>query len=122
MNPAPLTKESIIDKHELTFDPGDPQNGSLYLGEPRDTASGLDRAALIAKLRAAGLWSDQPAKQVPDAHRQAYKDQLQFLEATCYRTAHGHFLIARFDHSKFPSSATRWQAWQTFLDREYGRV
>lgn len=122
MSSAPLTKESIIDDHELTFDPGDPANGSLYLCEPRIAGSGLDRAAVLAKLRAAGLWSDQAEKQVPDAHRQAYKDQMQFVEAAGYRTSAGQFLIARFDHPKYPSSAARWQAWLAFFDRAYSRL
>ena len=122
MSAAPLTKEAIIDDHELSFDPGDPQNGSLYLCEARNGGSGLDRAAVLAKLRAAGLWSAEPEKQVPDAHRQAYKDQMQFVEATVYRTASGAFLIARFDHPKYPSSAARWQAWQAFFDREFTRA
>src|SRR5262245_61395085 len=110
MNPA-HTRESIVDDHELTFDPGDKLNGSLYLAERRSAPSPLDRAALLAELRAAGLWSTQPEKQVPDAHRQAYKDQMTLVEVVTYRAERGEFLAARFDHPKFPSSAERWSEW-----------
>ena len=36
-----LDKASIIDQHDLTFDPGDKRNGSLYLGVARAGGSML---------------------------------------------------------------------------------
>ena len=116
-----MTNADIIDPHELTFDPGDPLNGSLYLCQIR----GQSDAALepiIAWLRAAELWSEIEAKQVPNDHRAAYKAQLQFVEAVTYAVAGSKLTIARFDHEKFPSDAGRWDAWKAAFDGQYGRI
>lgn len=118
---APLTKEHIIDHHVLTFDPSDKRNGSLYIGEPLEGDSGLHLATVLADLRAAGLWSDQPEKQVPDAQRAAYREQLTLVEAVAYRSPGGKFLVARFDHSKFPSDAARWVEWLNHFDTHFTR-
>jgi hypothetical protein len=117
-----LTKEHIIDRHVLTFDANDKRNGSLYIGEPLDGESGLHLATTLADLRAAGLWSSEPEKQVPDAQRAAYREQLTFVAATVYKNAGGSFLIARFDHPKFPSDAARWGEWQAFFDARFARA
>ncbi len=117
-----LTKEQIIDHYVLTFDPSDKRNGSLYIGEPLDGDSGLHLATTLAELRAAGLWSADPEKQVPEAHRAAYREQLIFVAATEYKNAGGSFLIARFDHPKFPSDAARWNEWQAFFDARFARA
>jgi hypothetical protein len=122
MTTPSMTKEWIIDKHVLTFDPGDPRNGSLYIGEPLLSDSGIFLAHVLDDLRAATLWSSQPEKQVPDAHRAAYREQLELIEAIGYRTDGGEFLIARFDHPKFPSDAGRWQSWCAFFDERYTRA
>ena len=114
-----LDKASIIDQHDLTFDPGDKRNGSLYLGVARAGGSTLDLAATLAALRAAGLWSDTEPKTVPDEHRQAYKDQLALVDSARFGGAQG-FIIARFDHPKFPSDAERWNAWRTFFTQHHG--
>lgn len=115
------TKERIIDHHVLTFDPTDKRNGSLYIGEPLDGDSGLHLATVLDDLRAAGLWSKEPEKQVPDAHRATYREQLILVEAVTYRSAGGNFLIARFDHPKFPSDAARWAQWVAYFDARYTR-
>lgn len=112
-----LTKESIIDEHVLAFDPGDKRNGSLYLGSP--AAGGFDVAAAIDALRGAGLWSAGASKTVADDQKQAYKDQLQFVEAVVYDAG---FLLARFDHPKFPSDAARWREWLAFFDARHARA
>jgi len=122
MSTPPLTKELIIDRHVLTFDPSDKRNGSLYIGEPLDGDSGLHLATALAELRAAGLWSNEPEKQVPDAHRAAYREQLALVAAVAYQSTGGSFLIARFDHPKFPSDAARWDAWLAFFDARFTRV
>lgn len=114
-----LDKASIIDQHDLTFDPGDKRNGSLYLGVARDGSSTLDVALTLGALRAAGLWSDSDAKTVPDEHRQAYKDQLTLVDSARFGGPQG-FIIARFDHPKFPSDAARWDAWRSFFTQHHG--
>ena len=113
-----LSKETIIDGYALTFDPGDKRNGSLYLCEPLETTGSLALAELIDGMRAAGLWSEAEAKQVPDEHRPAYKAQLVLLAAGRYKAA-GEFLIARFDHPQYPSDDGRWQAWQQFFNTRF---
>jgi len=122
MSASPLTKEAIIDRHVLTFDPADPRNGSLYIGEPLDADSGLHLATVLTELRAAGLWSAAPEKQVPDAQRAAYREQLSLVAAQRYRNNGGEFLIARFDHPKFPSDAGRWEEWLAYFDARHARA
>lgn len=121
MTSIALTPEFIIDGHVLTFDPGDPLNGSLYIGEPLAGESALHLATTLAALRDAGLWSAAPEKQVPDAHRAAYREQLTLVEAVAYAGPVGEFLIGRFDHPKFPSDGGRWDAWKSFFDARYTR-
>lgn len=113
-----LDKDEIIDRHDLAFDPGDKRNGSLYLGTPREGGGNFDVAASLGALRTAGIWSDATPKTVPDEQRQAYKDQLQLVDAVAYDAG---FILARFDHPKFPSDATRWQEWLTFFDNRHAR-
>lgn len=116
-----MTNADIIDNHDLTFDPGDPLNGSLYLCRLRNQA-GADLDPVIAALRAAQLWSDAEIKHVPDEHRDAYKEQLEFVEAVIYSVAGGELMIARFDHEKFPSDQGRWDNWKDAFDAQYTRV
>jgi hypothetical protein len=115
-----MTKEDIIDHFELTFDPGDPENGSLYLCQRADHADPDTRDRLVAELRAERLWSDAEPKQVPDEHRAAYREQLEFVAAAEYDVAGAAIMLARFDHPKFPSSAARFAAWQAAFDNRYG--
>lgn len=115
-----MTKEDIIDQCELTFDPGDPENGSLYLCQRTDLAEPATRDRLVAELRADGLWSDAEPKQVPDEHRAAYREQLEFVAATRYDVAGAEITLARFDHPKFPSSAARFAAWNAAFGKRYG--
>lgn len=119
---APVHPHALIDTHTLVFDPADKANGSLYLAVPSSTPDALDVAASLSALRAAGLWSSEPEKTVPDAHKPAYKEQMVFVEAVSYRSPGGTFTIARFDHPKFPSDATRWAAWKTHFDQHHARA
>jgi hypothetical protein len=32
------------------------------------------------------------------------------------------FLVARFDHPKFPSDTARWEGWLAFLDERHSRA
>lgn len=114
-----LTIDEIIDHHVLTFDPGDKRNGSLYIGTPPGAGGNFDVAATLTAMRKAGLWSDSQPKTVPDEQRQAYKDQLKLVDAVEYDTG---FLVARFDHPKFPSDAARWEAWLAFFDERHSRA
>lgn len=112
-----LDKEIIIDRHSLAFDPGDKRNGSLYLGTP--AGGDFDVPATIEALRAAGLWSTTEPKTVAPEQKQAYKDQLQLVEAVAYGAG---FIVARFDHPKFPSDAARWDEWLAFFDARHARA
>jgi hypothetical protein len=118
-SPSTYSTASLVDDYDLTFDPGDKLNGSLYLCTPRGTTA---PDSVIAGLRAGALWSSQAWKQVGDEQRQAYKDGLIFVAAIAYRAASGHLLIARFDHPKFPSDSRRWEAWVDHFDARYERV
>ena len=117
-----LSKETIIDDHRLTFDGGDKLNGSLYIGDDPTQEPGINVALLVEQLRSANLWSHEQPKEVPDEHRQAYKDQLNLLEVITYRDADSRFLISRFDHAKYPSDANRWQQWVDYFDASYKRA
>ena len=115
-----LTKEQIIDNYQLTFDPGDKLNGSLYIGYT--AANKEEIKTLIDGLRQQNLWSAEEFKQVPIEHKPAYKDQLAFVESVSYTIHQHHWLIARFDHEKYPSDEGRWQAWKQFFDANFERA
>ena len=119
--PVEFNNQTILDGYELTFDPGDPLNGSLYLCTVRGS-NVIDPSTMLAAMRAADIWSSEEEKQVADDQRQAYKDGLEFVGAIAYRFDAEHFVIARFDHPKFPSDSGRWQAWVGFCDESYARV
>lgn len=104
----------IVHRYELYFDPADSLNASLYLCSPIGTDDGAVQAA-IDKLRNAGLWSAQPAKQVADAQRSAYAEQMRFIACTEWQTDEGVLLAARYTHPKFASDEARWQKWITCL-------
>ena len=114
-----LSAEKIIYQHLLTFDPGDTLNGSLYLGEPINGVSESRTSSAIDSMREEGIWSDEPSRRVPEEFRQAYNEQLEFVDCASYEE--GQFIIARFDHPKFPSSNQRWDSWMSFFDQRYSR-
>ncbi len=120
-NPLPATRSTaaIVDGCDLSFDPGDQANGSLYACTPR--GSGAPQA-VIAALREAGLWSADEVRQVADDQRQAYRDGLEFVAAAAFRGADGDVLLARFDHPRFPSDAARWEAWLETVARSHERL
>lgn len=112
-----LTKEQIIDDYTLTFDPGDKLNGSLYIG--CKSVSNEDLQNLVEAMRQQQLWSPADFKQVQDEHKSAYKAQLIFVEAKTYIAEGNEWIIACFDHEKYPSDAGRWQAWKQFFDTNF---
>ncbi len=112
-----LTKEQIIDDYTLTFDPGDKLNGSLYIG--CKSVSNEDLQNLVEVMRQQQLWSPAEFKQVADEHKSAYKAQLIFVEAKSYTAEDNEWVIARFDHEKYPSDDRRWQAWKQFFDTNF---
>jgi hypothetical protein len=118
--PVEFSAATIVDHYDLTFDAGDKANGSLYLCTPRGTTT-VRAEDYVQQFRAAGLWSDQPPKTVPDEQRQAYKDGLIFLAAIPYVAGREHVVLARFDHPKFPSDSKRWEAWVDCFDVRHER-
>ena len=116
-----LSKDALLDKYDLSFDVGDSLNGSLYLCQLHGPA-GIDLLPLCTKLCSAGLWSGQNPKRVEDGQRGAYRRELEFLEAIAFSIEGNNVVIARFDHPKYPSDATRWLAWVKFFDGNYARV
>lgn len=104
----------IVHRYELYFDPADSLNASLYLCSALGSGDTVVQAA-IDKLRTAGLWSAQPAKQVADAQRSAYAEQMRFIACTELQTGGGVLLLARYTHPKFASDEGRWQKWITCL-------
>jgi hypothetical protein len=117
-----LSKEQIINEHDLTFDPGDTLNGSLYICVPKDVQSPVDLSVLLSQMREGHIWSQDAEKSVPDEHRQAYKDQLDLNEVVEYVTDEGKLVIARFDHPKYPSDEGRWSDWRQFFDNRFEKV
>lgn len=116
-----MNKSDIINKHNLTFDPADKDNGSLYLCVDPSIEPGTNVSLVIETLRQAGLWSNDDPKEVPDEHRKAYEEQLELKEVVSFRDADSPFLVARFDHEKYPSNEQRWQAWLDTLSQKYHR-
>lgn len=104
----------LIHQHDLYFDGSDKANGSLYLCAPLGADAAPVEAA-IARLRAAGLWSADAHKQVPETAKPAYAEQMQFIGVFGFDSAGTALQAARYDHPKFPSSAERFAAWQRVL-------
>jgi hypothetical protein len=117
--PATFSTAGLVDDYDLTFDPGDPRNASLYLCTPRGAPG--DASEWVKLMRAAGLWSETPEKSVPDAQRGAYREGLIFVAAIPYRVGSGHLVLARFDHPRFPSDSQRWEAWVDLFDVRHER-
>jgi len=108
------TGAQLIYDNDLYFDGGDSANGSLYLCALPGTAP-ADVQTAIDYLRGKGLWSAAAPKQVPEAQKKAYAEQMQYVGSFSF--VHGTVALtaARYDHPKFPSSDERWQAWQNAL-------
>jgi hypothetical protein len=99
---------TLVDNTVMSFDPTDKKNGSMYICDP---SKGNAAEPLIKALQAEGLWSAD-TKTVPDAHKDAYKGQLQFVEAVDATVAGKKLVLLRCDHPKYPSDAQRWEEWK----------
>lgn len=106
---------AIFRSTAISFDPGDKLNGSLYLCDPTGGEHGQVVAKVIAHLRGKSFWSGQDPKQVRDDQRQAYEEQLLFVEAVEFVAGGVTLVAARCNHPKFPSSAERFADWKTAL-------
>ncbi len=106
---------SIFRSTQLTFDPGDKANGSLYLCDPSGGKQSQVIEQVIACLRERALWSSQAPKQVRDDQRQAYEEQLVFVEAVEVVVKGARLVITRCNHPKFPSNAERFSGWKRAL-------
>lgn len=104
----------IVYNHDLYFDPADSRNGSLYLCVAPGT-SNAEIEAIIELLRRSALWSPQAYKSVPAEHKKNYAEQMQFVACAQFSLGSTQFLVARFNHPKFPSDAERWSAWLSLL-------
>lgn len=104
----------LIYDNDLYFDGGDAANGSLYLcALPGTPPSQVE--TVIDYLRSAGLWSAAAPKQVPEAQKKAYAEQMQYIGSFSFTRGTVALTAARYDHPKYPSSAERWEAWQKAL-------
>lgn len=102
----------IFLSHHAWFDPETQDNASLYLFS--GCAGDTDIDTCIARLVAAGLWSAGAVKKVRDDQRAMYAQQLEPLERVAVRGT--QVSAGRFNHPKYPSSATQWQAWVQCLN------
>jgi hypothetical protein len=104
----------IVHNYDLYFDATDKTNGSLYLAAERGTdAATIEQ--VIDRLRAVGIWSSESYKTVPDAQRQAYAEQMQFVGCTQFESNDTALLATRYTHPKYPSSAERYAQWLKVL-------
>lgn len=104
----------IVYQYELYFDPSDKRNGSLYLCALPGTPTVAVESS-IATLRAAGLWSTEPYKVVPEDHKKNYAEQMLFVGYAQFDNGTASLLAARYDHPKFPSDGARWSEWLAAL-------
>ena len=97
--------------YQVWFDPARQENTSLYLFGPQGSEEAMEylRTALID----ANLWELDRKKLIREDQRQAYTDQLSVVEVIGLGAA-GLF-AGRFNHPKFQSSATQWEAWKSVL-------
>jgi hypothetical protein len=104
----------LIYQHDLYFDGGDAANGSLYLcAAPGTPAAQVGN--VIDYLRGEGLWSAAAPRQVTEAQKPVYAEQMKFVDSFAVARGDGALTAARFDHPKYPSSAERWSAWRKAL-------
>lgn len=104
----------LINDNDLYFDAGDSANGSLYLCAVPGTPP-AQVETVIDLLRGRGLWSAAPVKQVPEAQKQAYAEQMQYVDSFSFIHGTVALIAARYDHPKYPSSAERFEAWREAL-------
>lgn len=103
--------KAIINESHLTFDSGDPLNGSLYVCSQDGTNAEQALEEAISRLRASGLWSEKVPSEVQQSQKAAYSEQLRFVKEKSVTVAGTTLLLAQYDHPRFPSDSKRYLAW-----------
>lgn len=106
-------KHSLINETLMTFDPGDPANGSLYLCDLSRGSEPDKIAHAIRLLKSSKLWSDVSPKQVEEAQKPLYAAQLEMKDI--YVVPASGLILARFDHPRFPSNPNRFEQWKAAI-------
>lgn len=113
-----LSGTDYINNFNMHFDGTDMTNASLYLCVDEEfSASEIE--SIIQNMRAAGLWSSEPGKTVPDEHKPMYADQMQFIGAVQASLNGKAFHAAAYDHDKFKYTPSRWEEWKAYLAVNY---
>lgn len=113
-----LSGTDLINNFQLYFDGADMTNASLYLCIGADLTD-ADAQAIIATLRDEKLWSAEPAKTVPDAHKPMYAKEMQFIGSVSGKCAGKTFLAAAYDHPKFTYNPARWEQWKAAIGKKF---
>ena len=113
-----LSGKDYINKFTLYFDGGDMTNASLYLCIGGNLSVGHAHS-IIHSMREAGLWSEEPAKTVPDEQKPMYAEQMNFIGAVEASLDGKSFHAAAYDHEKFKYSPSRWEEWKKHLADKY---
>mgnify|MGYP001607999116 CR=1 FL=1 len=109
-----LSGTDLINNFQLYFEAADKANSSLYLCIGADMTD-ADAQAIIAALRADKLWSAEPAKTVPDAHKPMYAKEMSFIGQVSAKAAGKTFHAAAYDLPKFAYNPARWEAWKALI-------
>lgn len=108
----------LINNFQLYFDGADMTNASLYLCIGADLTD-ADAQTIIAALRAENLWSAEPAKTVPEAHKPMYAKEMQFIGSVAGKYAGKTFHAAAYNHPKFPYHPARWEEWKGVIGKKF---
>lgn len=115
----PLSGTDLINDFELYFDGADMTNASLYVCVGADLTD-ADAQAVIATLRGDNLWSAEPAKIVPEAHKPMYAKEMKFIDYISGKYAGKTFHAAAYDHPKFACNPARWEQWKATIGSKFG--
>ena len=113
-----LSAADYINNFTLYFDGGDVTNASLYLCIGKELSPGHAHS-IIHSMREAGLWSEEPAKTVPNEQKPMYVEQMRFIGAVEASLDGKPFHAAAYDHDKFKYTPSRWQEWKSYLAKKY---
>lgn len=113
-----ISGSALIKNFHLYFDGGDAANASLYLCTGWGLSDG-DAQTIIARMRSAGLWSADAAKQVPPEQKSMYEKEMTFIGSLTGSSNGKVFYVAAYDHPKYKYHPERWRAWQKFVTDNY---